>query len=78
MNEIPELPEMPHLPEMYNVTDERGVFIEPPEPPVLPDLHTLLGDVAKIYYIQGNLNRLSQNEAAFLKASADAVLVWEK
>ena len=64
----PELPELPELPEMFEI----------PELPEIPDLRTIIGEVTKIYYLEGNLSKLAQNYASFLKVSADAVLVWKK
>ena len=64
----PELPELPKLPEMSEI----------PEIPEAPDVRTIIGEVTKIYYLEGNLSKLAQNYAAFSKISADAVLVWEK
>lgn len=53
-------------------------IVEPPDPPEPPDPLNQISEATKVFYLEGNLGWLSYDEAAFSKAVADAVLLWEK
>ena len=46
-----------------------------PEPPAPPNP---LEGITKVFYLEGNIGKFSRDDAAFSKAAANAILLWEK
>jgi hypothetical protein len=49
-----------------------------PSVPETPNPLILIDEATKVFYLEGNLSEFSRNDAAFSKAAANAVLLWEK
>jgi len=76
----PTAPAAPIAPDFPGIFDDATMpdIPEPSEPPEAPNPLALIGEATKVFYLEGDFGKLSCDDAAFARAAADAVLLWEK